>query len=477
MSTTSQDALVVLPQGRHARPGGLWYDPVPWALIVSALNWILLIWRQAPCRQYDYGQIVNPFLRLCYSDIPVIYQGRGIATGSGLYSQVGLEYPVVTGYFIMLNRKLVEFFGGQVDPLASGQQQLDASYLFFVFCAIGLFCCFLATVAAHILMGKNSASFATRGIRVRSFDALLIAAAPVVLADGLINWDILAVALSSLAILAWSRKHPAIAGVLAGLGFATKFYPILIVLAIFLVCLRADKMRAFLSFIAGFAGAWLVVNLPVMITAPSGWAEFWTQNFTRSADLGSLWYLMDLLGLTVPGLNMVVAVLMLAGFGYIASVVLRAPRRPRLGQVVFLLLVVFLVCNKVYSPQYALWLLPFMVLARPKLFDWAIWNLAEVLYWLAIWGFLEGILGIGSGADMLYWLAIIVRIGVQIWLAIRVIRDIMRPWDDPLRQGLSDDPIGGVVDHAPDARWLQPVKAPARRAEPALRAEPAPGSA
>lgn len=442
------------PLGRHARAWGIWFDPVPWALVVSALNWVILMARQAPCQQHVYGQTVNPFLRLCYSDIPLIYQGRGIATGASIYGQAHLEYPVVTGYAVMLGRFFTRIFGGIVGPGASGQQQLDASHLFFVLTTIGLFCCFLALVISHLAMGRDSASPATGGVRVRSFDAMLIAAAPVVLATGLVNWDVLAVALTSGGVLLWARRRPVASGVLIGLAFSAKFYPVFVVLAVLLLCIRADRLKAFGRFLAGAVLSWLVVNLPVMITAPAGWASFWSLNFSRGADLGSLWYVLRLMGLTVPGLNIVIAILMIGGLAGLTWLVFTAPRRPRLGQVVFLALVVFLGCNKVYSPQYSLWLLPFVVLARPRVFDWAVWNVAEVLHFLAVWGLLEGILGVGENANPLYWFAVLARIGVQLWLASRVVHDILNPWEDPVRAPYVDDPVGGVLDHAPDAPWI-----------------------
>ena len=50
----------------------------------------------------------------------------------------------------------------------------------------------------------------------------------------------------------------------------------------------------------------------------------------------------------------------------------------------------------------------------------------------------------------MYWTAVVIRVGVQIWVALQVIDDIMVPWEDPVRAPFVDDPLGGVVDHHPD---------------------------
>ena len=98
--------------------------------------------------------------------------------------------------------------------------------------------------------------------RRRIWDAAMFAAAPSLILAGLINWDLLAVAMTSLGILAWSRKRNFLAGVLLGLAVATKFYPIVLFLPLMLLCWRARQLRAFWVAVAGAALAWAVVDVP-----------------------------------------------------------------------------------------------------------------------------------------------------------------------------------------------------------------------
>lgn len=442
------------PLGRHVNPGGPWFDPAPWALLLAAVNWVVLLWRQAPCQQYTFGKPVNPFLRLCYSDIPVFFQNNGIGAGAGIFSDAASPLPALVGYLAWLNRLIVKLLGGGVGPDASGQAQLDASYMFFVLSAVGLFCAFLALVLAHLQIGRDSHSVATGGVRVRSFDALLIAAAPVVLASGLISWEILPVALTSLALWAWTRKLPVVAGVLFGLAVSAGAYALLVVLAIVVLCLRAARMGDAWRMLGPGALVWAVVNLPVIIVAPHGWTAYWSSVVAGGTGPGSFWYILQLQGVSSTLLGIIASVLVIVAIVALVWLALVAPQRPRVGQLAFLIVAALAVLGPHYSPQYALWLLPLVVLARPKVFDWAVWNIAEVVYWLAIWGFMEGILGAGSGADALYWLAVLLRIGVVLWLAAKVISDIFNPWNDPVRRPFVDDPAGGVLDHAVDAPWL-----------------------
>jgi uncharacterized membrane protein len=113
---------------------------------------------------------------------------------------------------------------------------------------------------------------------------------------------------------------------------------------------------------------------------------------------------------------------------------LRAPETPRVAQLAFLVVAGFLLVNKVYSPQYVLWLLPLAVLARPQWRDLLIWQAGELLYLAAVWIYLGGWLeeSVGGGAPV-YDLAIWVRVAAELYLVAIVVRDILRPEHDPVR--------------------------------------------
>jgi len=422
--------------GEHARPSGIWFRAWPWAFLALTLNFAALMARQVPCQNGE-----TKYLALCYSDIRVLWYWRGLQDGKIPFLQADVEYPVLTGAFMEVGRRLVLLLGGKSQPGLSTADIVQADQLFMGVTALLIFVLFGVLVWAHLKMH-------------RPWDALMIAVSPAILTAGLINWDALVVALTSLALLAWARKQHALAGIWIGLGIAAKLYPALLLGPLFILAVRTGKWREFFVTLGATAAAWVAVNLPVYLASPDGWAYFWTFNVDRGADLGSLWYALQLAGITIPGLSRLESVLMVLGALAIAAILLLAPRRPRLSQGAFLIVVLFLVVNKVYSPQYVLWLLPLLVLARPKWLDWAMFGLAETLYYVAIWAHLDGVLNSGGSLDKLYWLSIFFRVGVQLWLASRVITDIYRPADDPVRLQGRDDPDGGVFDNAADAAWL-----------------------
>jgi hypothetical protein len=207
------------------------------------------------------------------------------------------------------------------------------------------------------------------------------------------------------------------------------------------------------------------VNLPIAIAAPAGWERFYQLSSDRGADWGSIWYFFQTERVALVGapglgqLNLMSLLAFAAGCVLIAVLALAAPRRPRVPQLFFLILAVFLMSNKVWSPQYVIWLVPLAVLARPRLWSYALWQLAEVGYFFAIWAYLitvsvsgqsfAAIGGIGTG---LYFASVLARFGAVLLLCGLVVKDILRPDTDVVRAGGEDDPAGGVLSGAPD-RW------------------------
>ena len=417
--------------GRHARAGGVWFTAGPWALLGLTLSWLVLMWRQLPCRDG-----ADDFPDMCYTDITALYYWRGLNEGKIPFIDSNLEYPVLTGGLMEVARRLVVVLGGRSEPGLSATEVQHAAGLFLGVNALLLFVLFAVVVWAQLKMS-------------RPWDALMIAVAPAVWTTGLINWDALVVALTSLSLLAWARKKPVWSGIWLGLGVAAKLYPVLLLVPLAVLCLRVGRVRAFLLTTGATAAAWVAVNLPVYLVTPTGWLNFWTFNVDRGGDLGSLWYVLKLAGYEVPGLSLLVAILMVAGTAALCLVLLLAPRRPRYAQGAFLIVALFLIINKVYSPQYVLWLLPLLVLARPRWLDWTVFAIGELVYYVAIWAHLGSV-----GPQRLYWAAVVIRIAVQVWLCVRVIWDIYHPRRDIVRSGGRDDPDGGVLDGRPDAAWV-----------------------
>jgi uncharacterized membrane protein len=434
-----QPAGVAPWRGRLAVVVGSTTVLVTASLIGSALGFL----NKAACRGGDWNVYLKQFQAHCYTDIYPLYFSEGLSTGRVPYSQHPVEYPVLIGAAMQAVAWLVQPIR---DPYIRGREFFDATVLLLALFAVA------GTLATAYLAGPS-----------RRWTALLVALAPGLILASFINWDLIAMGLVALGMAAWAARRQVVAGVLLGLAVATKFYPLVFFGPLLLLCLRAGRLRAFAVTTVSAAVAWLAVNLPVAIVASTGWERFYQLSATRTADWGSIWYYFEterwpMVGtLGISSLNTFSFAIFLAGCLLIAMIILAAPRRPRLPQVFFLVLAVFLLANKVWSPQYVVWLVPLVVLARPRLWSYALWQAAEVGYFFAIWAYLVTLLatgpvpaadgGIGTG---LYFAALLARLGTVAMLCALVVRDILRPEADVVRADGVDDPAGGVLDGAAD---------------------------
>jgi uncharacterized membrane protein len=418
------------PVGLRAAPGQGWWGPVRVALAVACVVLGLGVLADAGCRSDGWDQREDRALwtGLCYSDVAFLYRERGLADGLA-YRDAPLEYPVVTGAVMQLSAAVARVLTA-TDPTDSGAQLLAESVRFYDVTAV------LMGIAALVVVVATA-----RTISRRPWDGMLVAASPVLLLTATINWDLFAVALTSLAILAWTRERPVLAGLLVGLGGAAKLYPLLLLGPLLLVTLREhDRPRAISRFVVAVGAtivAWIAVNLPVYLWAPDGWRQFFVFNANRGADFGSPWYVLDQLapGLLPDRLNPLLVVFAVALLIPIVVLAFIAPQPPRLAQLAFLAVAAFLLVNKVWSPQYGLWLLPLAALARPRWRDLLIWQAGEVLYFVVVWWHLATLYDssnplIGSRG---YAIATAIRIGCLGWLCAVVVRDLLHPLHDPVR--------------------------------------------
>ncbi|MEJ7743469.1 MAG: glycosyltransferase 87 family protein [Nocardioidaceae bacterium] len=409
-----------------------------------------------------------PFSHMCYSDISYLYVGRGLAEGILPYQpvdslpegkqpvspdeqhQFSIEYPVLTGAWMGAVAAVTHIIGKSPDlsgvsHSAAGSDervQYDGA-LFWGVNAVGFFVVLLIALALLVYAQRR-----------RPWDAVLVAASPALALSGMINWDLLVVGCVAGFVWAWSTRRPVWAGVFIGLGAATKLFPLFFLGPLLVLCVRERKMDAWLVTAAAALGSWLVVNLPVFYWSPDEYLWFWQFNSRRGPDFGSLWLIAADYGYraTPHTVNVTTGVVFGLACAAIGLLGLLAHRRPRLVQLLFLVVASFLLVNKVYSPQYVLWLLPLAALARPRWRDMLIWQACEIFYFFAVWMHIANFFVTAGDPDWLYAVAIVVRIVGELYLMAVVVRDILRPWHDPVRQdGLSDDPLGGVLDEGIDA--------------------------
>ncbi len=443
------------PSGRRAA-GHPWWTAVRVVLAVACCAWVLAMVQKAPCAADDWSGDPSRYAQLCYSDIPFLYVGRGFAEGALPYADSGgrypdLEYPVLIGYFAHTAALVTQAVHGGADLDVRQRVAVDALYAdpaveaerqdFFLVNAVLL--------APFLLL---SAWFLAGAHRGRPWDAMGFVAAPALVLTGLVNWDLLAVACLAGAMWAWARGRPLLSGALIGIGTAAKLYPLFLLGALLVVALRRRQLAPFGRATAAAALAWLVVNAPAMLYGWDGWRGFWSFNSDRGADLGSLWLLATQLGGSYPPetINRVSAIVFVGVCVMVLVLGLGAPHVPRIPQLAFLVVAGFLLVNKVYSPQYVLWLLPLAALARPRWRDLLIWQAGEVFYFVMVWMYLgEFTAPATSGEpDLAYAAAIAVRVAAELYLVAIVVRDVLRPRHDPVRRSAGDldaDPMVPAV--------------------------------
>ncbi|MGO2541615.1 MAG: glycosyltransferase 87 family protein [Specibacter sp.] len=290
----------------------------------------------------------------------------------------------------------------------------------------------------------------------RSWDAAIVAASPVLMLTAYVSWDFWAAALVSLAIYLFARRRTLWAGAVLGVAAMAAPYPLIVLLAFLVLGIRARRVTRMLEMAAAALITWLLVLAPVMAANPPAFPDYVKKLIAAEPSESSLYGGWNLLAgrmgwpaLDVGVSNAVGAVLLAVLVLGLAALALYAPRRPRVGQLVFVAAAGFTVVSKAAEPWHAIWLLPLLALALPRWRPVLLWQAAVVGHFIALMLFRAKVLGDISSQhaiDTPYFMMAAMAAGAATCALIGLtIRDMFVPGHDVVRRGGIDDPQGGVL--------------------------------
>ena len=364
---------------------------------------------RAPCAVGDWND-GRPFTRGCYTDLvgllyseqltgnrlPYLDPCQGVAEDSTCD-----EYPVLTMWTMRFT------------AWASGP---STTRFFFANAILMWMAAFWIALCLFVMVGRR---------------VLYFALAPTLALAATNNWDLLAVALTMGATLAYVRRRDVWSGVLLGLGAAAKLYPALLVVPFVAGRFRGKEPDRGIQLAWAAAGTWVALNLPFALWGTTGWLEFFQNSTSRPASWNSLWNAACKLatgeGCANTSLINVASLVLFVAWVVVVWLVKarRDPGFPRwtLG---FPILVIFLLSNKVYSPQFSLWLLPWFALALPRLRLFIAFEAADVVVFLSEFGWLGAANGLQGGLTAIptwvFELAILGRAAILVLCVIEWIR-------------------------------------------------------
>lgn len=372
-----------------------------------------------PCASGDWSD-GRQYRRFCYSDIVPLLSTEHLLGARLPYLDACPpsagnqcdEYPVLTMYLMRAAAWLSNDFAGffHVNELLLG---------------------LLALATAGMLYA------------VARMRALFFALAPTLLIYAFVNWDLLAVALATGATLAYLRRRDDMSGALIGLGAAAKLYPVLLLVPFALGRLREREKGRALSLAAWSVVAYGAVSLPFALLAQRSWSTFFRFNAGRPVDWDSLWFVActrlhgagmgcDWSPRLINALSLVLFVAVAAGLYWARR--RRQPDFPR-WTFGFPLVAAFLLTNKVYSPQYGLWLLPWFALCLPSLPLFAAFEVADMAVFITRFSWFGRLSDLGGVPIGAFQIALVVRDAI---LVLCLVAWVLRSEDErlPLPAGL-----------------------------------------
>ena len=395
--------------GRRSPPASLWL-----AVAATLVGLVLAWWLKAPCTSHPWADDYQ-YRHLCYNDLQPLAGGRGILQGDIPYRDHALEYPVLTGAFMYAAGAVLRGIAG-LSVAASRSPWLLAGAVLMAGC--GTVLAALRSRAAKVVSvlaftGAVVVTAVYAGVLRTNTDpdyfhlsaillgpfalAVTLALRPLVTRERLMlwavgsplvlyafhNWDLIAVAGAAWGLAELERGRLALGGAALGAGASAKLYPGFLFPGALLERLAAKDVAGARRLAFGFAGAGVAINLPFLLMSPAGWIGIWTFHARRYPDFGTVWYWLAHHArrlLPSPGWDPMPAGVVSwyqSTVGYVSLLAFaggalwflwngwrRAEREGAYptAAVGLGIVTLFLLVSKVHSPQYALWVVPFLAL-------------------------------------------------------------------------------------------------------------------
>ena len=351
--------------------------PLATLIFLALLATLLGVFKFSSCEGNGWATPAQ-YIHACYSDIPALYGERDLDKDQWSYSSTtdAVEYPVLTG--------TVMWIFALATP--AGENEIRNYYRINIAFLAALF--ILIAVIVY---------------RIRPEFAYLATLAPAAIGSLYINWDLWAIISMMLSIYWFDRKKYKHSAVAIGISISTKFLPVFLLLPIVLILWRRNEVKELIRYIAIAVLTFAAINLPVLLTTPEGWLRFYELNFDRGQDWGSLWYALSSLGVNLGNTNFFAILALFVSVLFVSLLIFSTKNVLTLADVSFIVLALVMIASKVYSPQYILWLVPLAVIAmstRKDLHAFWIWQIAEVIYHVAIWQHLATVTGAKFGLPL-----------------------------------------------------------------------------
>jgi hypothetical protein len=241
-------------------------------------------------------------------------------------------------------------------------------------------------------------------------DVRLWVASPALLLFLPINWDALVTVMALAGVVALYRSRPALSGFLSSLGTAFKVFPGVLVLPVLPLI---DGWRRRVVFLATGFGVLVVSYLTYALVDPAGWRFHLDFASTRVDTESTIWGVLDTMGIGLSN----DAVNLLSTFSVALALLLLtlwvARFRPSFAEVAVLAITAVLVLNKVFKPQYVIWVLPFYAWIRSDRIKVRLVEAAAIVAFVVVY------------FDVPKWINPIettVRVTLLIWLAYEVVK-------------------------------------------------------